>query len=466
MRNLQVAGVALVLAGAGTAQHSILFAMDVDEFVLDGGGGLIGLGVLVEDEVGIVTPTGAGAYSAATFLSRGAQWAFLGDADMDGRLVDASLDGPGLGTSAVFVKRFTGAPVGPLVGPREVYVSKEGVDGFDGAAEDGDVFRYSAQGVREVFISEDQLLTAIGQPFDDLDLDAICQSDTGDLFVSFESTETVAGSFAKDGAVVRIPTEAINYDAGGNVLSVLPNSAAVVLGESDVSSMIFASGMATSVGGPPSFFINVTALEIDPAGGTFFSPLNPGLELPNLLFGWSGFSNDGAVLSTSGGGSIAAVNGIALASTTATTGTQIGLLPDDTGLGGLAGLALIPARLNPLIIEEWPSRLITNTSVLFTRSEASGGTPGAPAVFFTMFGPTAVGSSLPVLTAAPIEGHAFGDLTTLVILGVGFFDPFGRTSQVTNLPGSLVGTSSNMAFQVFDAFGLGQFGTPAALQYA
>ena len=130
-------------------------------------------------------------------------------------MTDFSTAGPGDDTDAVFVTRFPLATVRPGFGPRAVFLSKEGNAGFDTSVfEDGDVFRYASQGGARGLRSEAQLLEAVGQSSSsELDLDAICQSETGDLFVSVRRRRVAPGGTADDGWIVRIPASAITYDA-------------------------------------------------------------------------------------------------------------------------------------------------------------------------------------------------------------------------------------------------------------
>lgn len=451
----------LLLLPALPAQHTILFAVDGNETTLANANGSVEAGLIREDEVGMVTPR-AGRYSASVFLSMGAQWSFLGDADADGRLCDASTTGPGDDTDAVMVKRHIGAPIGTIT-PRDVFFSKEGDAGFAAGFEDGDVFRYDAQGTIEVFVREADLLGAIGQAATgDIDVDAICQAANGDLFLSFDLDEAVNGKTAEDGGLVYIPAAAITYDGQGNVTALAAASAVLVATEQQMDLLVANSGMLTSVGGAPSY-TELTALEIDPAGGTWNPPEEPTLTLPNLLFAWSGFSNDGAVLSTAGGGSIAVINSRALASTVATTGVQIGLLPDSTGLGGLMGLALIPAQADELVVENYPVNLITSSTILYTEQQVSGATPGTALAFLVSFGPTATGSSLMAFSIPGFGGQVF-ELGTLVVTSTGVADTEGYARQALIMPSILVGSGANLCWQVFDA-GSFSFGTPAAMQF-
>jgi hypothetical protein len=435
------------------AQQALLFAPENDELLLDNAGGLVEAGTLRPDEVGVFVP-GSGA--ARPFLPTGSQWAYLGDADSDGRLVDTSTSAPGEDVDAVFVKRFLGAPTGPL-GPREVFVSKEDVSGFAPGLEDGDVFRYSDQGLVEFFVTEAQLLSALGQEASgELDLDAICQNATGDLYLSFGDTELVNGVSALDGAVVIVPSAALTYDAQGNVSAVAAGSASVLFDETLMRQFVTNSGMATSVGGTPSADIDISALEVDPDHSV------PGGET-HLWFAWSGFSNDGAVLTTFGGGQAATLSGAPLASAVATTGTQLGLLPDSTGLDGLGGLALAPFGARQLCAENYPTNLITTSTVLFTRCEVTGATAGQPVVFFVDFGPLAPGSSLPALSLPLFDGQLFGTGTVLVT-GTGFASPLGVVGNALVLPSSTSGSGLNLVFQAVDVI-TGRLASPAAMQF-
>ncbi len=455
MRPMTILAAAL-LAPAAAAQHSILFTMDADEFMLDVANGAISAGTLSPDEVGIVTPL-VGAYSASAFLSIEGQWAFIGDLDMDGRLVDASSDGPGADTDAIFVKRATGAPTGP-VGQRDVFVSKEDVAGFASNV-DSDVFRYAAQGVIEVFLSETQLQDAFGAATN-VDLDALAQSDTGDLFFSVSDFSPPLGG---DGSILHIPASAITYDGSGNVTAITPGSAIEIATEADLSAFIIASGMLTSVGGAPTTSLELSGLEIDPAGGTWTSPVDA-LDYPNLLFVWDGFSNDGGILSTAGGGSIASLNGVPLASSVATTGVQIGLLPDSTGLGGFGGLAVIDQIPDPLVLENYPTNLITSSTILYTEQQISGATPGGGVFIFYDIGPSAIGSVLSSTTLGGPSGEVFFGTGQFGVLGAVIADGDGHGAFVQTLPTSLVGSAANLVFQVYD-LSSNSFGAPAPLQF-
>ncbi len=447
------------LAPAAAAQNTLLFGSESDEITIDNGNGHVEAGLIRTDEVGMVTPVPGTLYSASIFLSTDAQWAYLGDEDLDGRIADSSSAGPGGDTDAVFIKNFIGAPL--TATPRDVYVSKEGITDLVAGSNDSDVFRYAAGG-RELFITEQQITDAIGGDTGH-DLNAICQTSTGDLYISFSDVAvTINGTDVSDGGIVRIPASAITYDVDGNVASVAAATAEIVAQEADVNAMIANSAMLTSVGGTPSTSMELSGLEIDPNGGTWNSPVTLA-DQPNLLFAFGGFSNDGAILSTAGGGSIATINGVPLASTVATTGVQVGLLPDSSGLNGLFGIALTGLRPPVFAVENFPTRLITSSTILFHRSEVSGATPSTPVVHFVDFATNVPGTSFPSTTILGIGGELFG-IGLVTITGVTVADLDGYTGNVLTLPSSFVGTGAKLAFQAFDV-GAMAFATPAALDF-
>lgn len=454
--SLALCSVIAVLAGAADAQqHSILFATSIDETSLRPGGYET---ILIRpDEVAQVTPA-PGTYTAAAFLTVGAQWAYVGDKNSNGRLVDYDNDAPGLDTDAVFVKRFR---AGGNHGPRDIYVSKESTAGLAPNDEDGSVFRYSAQGVLEIFISENQVLNAIGQATtSDCNLDAICQDDNGDLYVSFHTTESINGTNVTDGGIVRIPASGLNFNLQGNVVNSTAGSAEIVAEETHVGAWITQSGVQSATRRNPSTSIDITGLEIDPRGGTWTSPVTS-RAIPNLMFTWDSSDNDGAVLSTRSGGEIARVNGIALGSTRGTTGAQIGLLPFSSGINGLAGLALVPRQAPPPAVETWPVNLVTSGTTLYTRQEVSNATPGGNIVFFL---DTAVGSTFPANTFPLFRGQLFGS-GLIQVVGVGIADSHGFAASSLVMPPAVInGARFAVAWQAIDVGSL-TLATPSAMQF-
>jgi len=447
----------LVLAmGLNAQTKSLIFAMDGDELTLRNGGGLAATGEIQDDEAALVTPS-LSPYSALPFLTIGAQWTWLGDADNDGRYADSSTSGPGGDTDVVFVKRGTQG----RLSARDVYFSKASETDFGSVVKDGDVFRYVGAGKIEKFLSEDQLGIAIGgSSTTDTDIDALAQWSRGDLFFSFADTETVNNQSVNDGALLYIPFDAITYDASGNVSAIKAGSAVLLATEAEMKTIVAASKVLTSVGGAPAY-TELSALEIDPAGGTWNPPQDPKLSLPNLLFAWNGYSNDGAVLSTRGGGTIAMINGVPLGSTVATTGTQIGMLPDSTGLGGVNGLAVVDEQAERPAVEVWANYLVTSLPA-WRRVEFSGGTPSSAVVVLLTLGPSAAGGAAPMTALSPF-GNLYGDLSSLLLLGAAPTNSQGLAHRdFLFVSPALKGT--NLIFQSFD-LGKLELSEPTTLQF-
>jgi len=437
------------------AQHTVLINMDGDELTLDNGNGRVSVGTCGEDEVYAITPAVGSKPSAYPFLSRACQWVLLGDADNDGRYADSSTSAPGGDIDAIFRKA---ADAGPF-GMRDVFISKESNTDFGPGVEDGDVFRYAGPlGALEVFITEAHLQTALGTASSSVDLNAICQNAAGDIFFSVSLSLT---GITDDGDLWMIPNSLITYDGSGNVSSVNGLGTKVAT-EAEMLALVTTSGFRTSVGGDVSTSFDLSALEIDPNGGSW-TPLSSGQTIDNVIFGWSGFSNDGGIISSSGGGSVAVINGVPMASTTATQGDQIGLLPDSTGLGGLEGLALIPEQNQFGVVENYPVDLHTSTSTNYSyhRIELAGMTPNSFAQLFLVLGPTASGGAV---ASVPAFGGEFFVGTAVISVGPIFTDSkgFGDLQLVIpplpNLPGT------NIVLEVIDA-GTGKVSTPAAVQF-
>ncbi len=456
------AALALALAAPTLlAQSSVLFVIDDTCNVFSSLAAYSAAGTLLDDEIGLVTPLPGAAYGASPFLSLSTQWAFLGDHDADGDFVESGSAAPGNEPDAILIHRLRPAPA--VWGPRDVFVSK--ASDLTRAWEDGDVFRFSGQGTLEFFLTEAQVLVAIGQTGanDNVDVDAICMDASGDLFLSFDATETVNGSSAEDGSIVFIPAAAITYDANLDVSSIAAGAAVVLANESDIAALIVASGVRDARGATPpttTSDVELSALEIDPNGGTFTSPLDPNLVVPNLLFSWDDADNDGAVLSTAGGGSFAVVNGVPLASAVATTGTQLGLIPNATGTDGVFALGLIPPQLPPLVLENWPTNSYSISSPLYDRQEVAGATPGGVVVFFIDL---PVGSVFPAIAISGFGGDAYG-AGLAVPIGVATADANGNAANTIDIPASIIGGGGALVWEALDLSSL-SFAWPGATDF-
>jgi hypothetical protein len=398
MRSLTTAAACAAFAALAPAQFTILHTagtsdentLATDPFEVD---------LIRNDEIYGVTPTSLSLYTAWPFLPTSLQWYYVGDQDNDALYVDAATDAPGGQIDEVFVRRGTTGPVSP----RQVFFSIAAASANLPGVLPSDVVRYSGQGVREVFLTEAQLMTATGGT--SLNLDALAQSAAGDLFLSFALTETLSIGSVDDGDVLMIPAAAITYDASGNVGTITGGSAVRVLTEAQLIAMVNNSGFRTSVGGQVTTAFELSGLELDPNGGTFVTTGTPPLTVPNLLFVWNDFSNDGAIVSTANNGSIAVINGVPMGSNVATQGLQLGWLPDSTGTNGPGGLALIPLQPPEYTLQSYPRNLHTaGSGQTLLRFEIAGGTPnGASAVAWSVESAVAGG-------AFPAMPSPFGEL--------------------------------------------------------
>lgn len=444
------------LASGAAAQHTLFINMDSDQPTISNGNGNVSVGLCGEDEVYAVNPVPGSSYSAEPFLSRAAQWALLGDADADGRFADDSELAPGGDIDALFLKAGT---VGP-VGMRDIYVSKEGNTGFAASVEDGDVFRYAGPlGAIEFFITEAQIRNALGTASTSIDTDAICQNAAGDIF--FSVSLAISG-LIDDGDLAMIPAATITYDGLGNVSATTAASAIIVATEAEMFALVGASGFRTSVGGTASSSFDLSALEIDPTGGTW-TPASSGLTIDNVLFGWEGFSNDGGIISSAGGGTIPSINGVPMASALATQGDQVGLLPDSTGIFGYGGMALAPQQAHQLVVENYPVDLHTATSVDYSwhRVEVAGATPFSTCQLVAGIGPVGPGgavSSFPFAGGELFLGGGFLLLFAIVTDDEGF----GQVSFL--IPPNPALPGSNIVFQVIQ-LPVKKVSTPAAVQF-
>lgn len=437
---LVVFGCALPLV----AQEALVFSVTENEVLLDGGGGNVRSAELRSSELAGVLPLPGGS-SARPFLTDDAQWAYLGDFDADGTFVDDALLGPGGAIDAVFVPRF-GAAAG-ADGPRDVYVSRAGETDLGPSARDGDVFRFSTQGSILIFLNEVDL--AAGIPgVTDFDLDALAQSEAGDLF--FSVSDDALGALGTDGSIFCVDAADVFYGPGDVVLGVTSGSVREIATEGDVVAMIVNSGMRSVTGLVPDLAdIDLSALELDPNGGTWTSPVD-GQAYPSLWFSWDDEEADGAVLSTLGGGSIAFFGAAPLASAASTTGERIGLSPGLDGVSGLGGLARINSTGPPLVVENFPTSAFGPNPSLFVRQEVAGATPGGAVFFFWDVVSNAPGAVAPVV---PLPVGLFGELlgdATVQLLGSDFADANGYASLSSTLPISVVGSNFHVIQQVYD----------------
>jgi hypothetical protein len=336
------------------------------------------------------------------------------------------------------------------VSPRQVFFSIAAASPNLPGVLPSDVVRYSGQGVREVFLTEAQLMTGTGGT--SLNLDALAQSAAGDLFLSFSLTEVLPAPVGSvdDGDLIMIPASAITYDAQGNVSAITANSALRVANQADLIAMVNNSGFRTSVGGTVTTTFELSGLEMDPNGGTFVSPADPTLVVPNLLFCWSDSTNDGAIISTAGGGSFAVINGVPMASAVATQGDQIGWLPGSTGVFGPGGLALIPIQPPAYALQNYPRNLHTQgTGQTLLQFQVSGGTPFGASIIALSVESAVPGGAFPSASVAPLF---LGELnmTAPIIVGAFLHDSLGNCTSQFLIIATTGLSGTNVAAQALD----------------
>lgn len=440
-----------LLCALAPAQHTLLFVAgtsDRNTLAVDASE----IDLMRSDEIYEVTPVAGMPYPARPFLPISLQYHYVGDLDGDAIYVEDDLEGPGDAIDAVFLKANTAGPVTP----RDVFVSVTSVSTANiPGLRISDVFRYAGQGVLEFFVTHVELNAACGfsAASNTLNLDAICQSSAGDIFFSQANTITINSVSTEDGDLWVIPNAAISYDMNGNVTAITPGSAVRIATEDDLIAMVAASGQRSSVGGVitssanPSF--ELSGLEIDPNGGTWVSPIDT-LSYPNLLFCWSDFSNDGALISTAAGGSIAVLNGVPMGSTVATLGDQIGILPDSTGTFGPNGIALAPLQPSTFTLLNFPfNQYSASTVTAVFQLQSSGGSPGGFTVMLWSPESSVANGTFPALPAFPPFSGEFG-ISAANIFGFYPNDGLGNSQTELFLFDMAVLHGLNLACQALD----------------
>jgi len=272
----------------------------------------------------------------------------------------------------------------------------------------------------------------------------------GDLFFSVGTTTTINAVSMLDGDLLYIPASAITYDGAGNVTAIAAASAIRIANEADLIAMAVNSAYVSSVGGTVTTSFELSGLELDPNGGTWVSPVTL-LSYPNVLFCWSDFSNDGALISTAGGGSIGIINGVPMGSTIATQGDQLGLLPTTTGVFGPEGIALIPQQPPAFALENFPRNLHSaGTGQTFVQLQTSGGTPNSFTILAWSVESSVPGGTFPALPAPGGFTGELGMIAGIVIVGLYPNDTLGNAqSQLIFLPSPAM-AGVNLAAQALD----------------
>lgn len=291
---------------------------------------------------------------ARTLLSANAMQAYLGDANNDGnfcKFAGFKTYFESLQIGGLFVKAADRAAVS---WDKVFFTVRDNVAGKDfevfkngGTATQtlvaGDWLRLRPNGDVEFFLTAAQLQVAAGNPPSTGSsvhgAHALLQTPAGDLYyVPVQGGHWVNGNtpgtavFCQDGAICKIDASAITYDSAGNVASIAPNSARLVIDETaggpsatplTIRQMVLNSGAVNRDGtaiAVAGVFGKVSGIAFDPNGGTFTSrfpdPLGNYTSEPNLVFCSDAGSYAGTLFSTANNGSVATINGTLCGSTT------------------------------------------------------------------------------------------------------------------------------------------------------
>lgn len=246
----------------------------------------------------------------------------------------------------------------------------------------GDFVRFTGNGNLEFFVTADQLDVAAGLPpagqSSIKGASAMCQDALGNLFYSPpQGGHWVNGNgptavYCNDGSLVTIDAINITYDAQGNVAAIAPNSARVLIEETQggpTLTPLFTRGMVTNslafdrTGATPvspASFGRVSGLDFDPNGGTF-APRWPDSAgnfppAPNLVFTSDAGAYGGTIFSTAGNGSVAVINGVLCGSLTLgvpANGSWLGVQLDvPNSQPSLMGLCIVDQiTYEPLVLD-------------------------------------------------------------------------------------------------------------------
>ncbi|HEX5053882.1 MAG TPA: hypothetical protein VFZ65_19040 [Planctomycetota bacterium] len=355
--------VAAALAATASAQgnHALLFTTSGTEQTRSGSAGTY-LSNVDHYSIDTVTPVAALTHSAEKFLSNWSYQTLAGDSNgPDGVVTEHPIMG---GVDAVLSLPYewndathTAGPRTAPVTPNDTYISPvadvgTNVSGGNGLRKSdcGRFVRNAAgNGQVEYFITAEQIIASLGlhDPAtglaltpQDFNLDAIAVSANLDIFLSFDEDLAVrlwqGGALhnfvLQDGAIACIPQTAWTPNANGEVGSVVSRHGIIAFDEVSVDLLVAHSNAADNTGVNPTTIGDTEGLAIDiDNGGTFPVYWGNGqagqlFDLANLLV--SGTTLTGAgVISTFGGGTIAVVNGCALAASapTPTYGRRMGL---------------------------------------------------------------------------------------------------------------------------------------------
>ncbi len=429
MKQYYSLGLALALFVGGLASvapaqsHSVIVSPDLLFQLRDARSGPLSL--VDDQETLIVTPSTAGGYAARPFRTVPTINVMHGDRNNDGDLdhitpyVDLNClmrrtrpphveNGPfepgSIWMSAVSSARFA---------------SSTAASSTRASATDGDVWR-ARNGVVEYFVRGPVLAASYASATSSVpsvDVDGLVQTPSGDLLVSFYDDETIARNAIADGDLYLVPAAAITYDGNGLVSSIARASARLFASEADFDAMVANSGAVDINGTPITAIVDLTALAIDPSGGTWISPRDPTLSAPNLVFGIPGSDGFDNLWSTAAGGRLAVINGVTMGHRTGqANGDRFGIWPMP-GTTGVSALLIVPAQSHWITMD---APLSGKQSGGLFQLEIGRMQPSTPFVPFVSLWATQIGFGY--VPALPAPGGLGGnrwlelDLATLVAL--------------------------------------------------
>lgn len=420
-----------------------------------------------------------------TMLPATAMHCYLGDGDADGDYLKLQNWKPSyftnVGIDGVFVKSGVASPswqdvywtprLDAATTPMEVLTN----NGTPFALAEGDWVSFLPNGNVEFFLTQAQLAIAAGfQPNSDVPAaGALAQAPNGDLYYCpHDGGHWVNGNqtgavFCYDGAICKIDAANITYDGNGNIASLAPDSARLLINEIgagpggilNVRLLVDNSASYDRTGVPivtAGIYGKTGGLGFDGNGGTWL-PMFPDstgayLPEPNLVFCSNAGSYGGTIWTTANNGDVFEINNFGSPGSGVLCGSKTAGVPADGSWLGvqldlanfqptLLGMTIISLPQTPLIADmDNYGRLADNVSSPSWDVDFYGDSNSA------VVGLISVGPQPPTLTVPSIDiallplGFApasWPDLfhqTAPLTLGVGITDNFGYTTLSTPNP--------------------------------
>lgn len=483
-QHLLIAVGLLAAAPFATAQQSILFTgrfpfVSVDAAVQGGS-----VPQLSEFDLSYATPF-PGYAVARPLLGANSLQAYLGDGDQNGDYL--KFDGwkpsyfTNVGIDGVFVKHGVSAPtfrdvfwtprLDAAAAPLEVLTN----GGAPAVLAEGDWVRLLPNGYCEFFLTQAQLAVAAGpQPNNDVpSAGALVQTANGDLFYApGDGGHWVNGNqtgqvYAYDGAILKIDAAAVTYGPDGNVVSLAPDSARLLVNEVgsgpgggiNVRQYVDNAFAYDRTGAPlqtAGIYGKTGGLALDPNGGTFV-PSYPdaagvyGPE-PNLAFCSNAGSYGGSIFTTANGGDLLEVNALGGPGTGVLCGSKTAGVPADGSWLGveldvanfqptLLGMTLIDAPATPLTADVAGYGRVLDSAAQPNLTVDFHGAPGVPVFAMLDVGPQPPALFAPSfdITQVPLgwASSSWPDLfltAAPVALGIGLTDALGYASVSVSNP--------------------------------